>query len=129
MMPAHHPLAQVPQAAAEDESAADGLGRGADTRHEDHEHRHAQRQQGRDQRGPAAEHAEGQAGVELEGQTERPPHVHRPVKVVLDDRGGDPVGHQDRESQRERQHPGPGPPARNQRRDSPPLLQATQSLA
>jgi hypothetical protein len=61
--------------------------------------------------------------------------MDHPVEVVLDQRRRDPVGHQDDESQRERQHPQPQPgpqpgiPAPGQRRDSPPLLQATQSLA
>jgi hypothetical protein len=55
--------------------------------------------------------------------------VDHAVEVVLDQRRRDPVGHQDDEGQRERQHPQPGVPAPGQRRDSPPLLQATQSLA
>ena len=73
--------------------------------------------------------AEGQPRVELQRQPERPPHVDHAVKVVLDQRRRDPVGHHDEKGQRERQHPQPGIPAPGQRRDSPPLLQATQSLA
>ena len=83
----------------------------------------------RDQRGPAGEEAEGQARVELQGQPERPPHVDDAVEVVLGQRRGDPVGHHDDDGQREGQHVQPGIAAPGQRRDSPPLLQATQSRA
>ena len=83
MMPAHHPLAQVPHPSPEDQSPADGLGRGAHAGHEDGEDHHADGEHHRDQGGPAGERAEGQPRVELQGQPEGSPHVDHAVEVVL----------------------------------------------
>ena len=51
------------------------------------------------------------------------------VEMVLGHRRGHTVGHDDDGGQREGHHPRPSIAARVQRRDSPPLLQATQSRA
>ena len=120
---------RLPETSAQHEAATDRLGHGAHTRHEDRQHDHADPQHHRHQGRSAGEEAEGEAGVELQGQTEGPPHVDGFVEMVFGHRGGHTVGHNDDGGQGEGHNPGPGIAARVQRRDSPPLLQATQSRA
>ncbi len=109
---------------AEHQARAHRQRRGADLGHDDRQHHHTDAQQHGDDEGPPAEEAEGKARVVGERQAERAPDVPHLVQVVQDQRRRDPVRHQHHGGDGEGQDPGAG-----QRRDSPPLLHATQSRA
>ena len=122
-------LAEIPEATAQDETAPDRLGHGADTGHQNGQHDHGDPEEHGHQGRSAGEQAERQAGVELEGQPEGPPHMDGIVEwssaTVVVTRSATTMTAANVEGHK----PRPSVAARVQRRDSPPLLQATQSRA
>ena len=123
-VPSGDALAEVPERTAEHQAGADGQRHRLDLGHDHGQDDHADAQEHRHRDGPAAEQREGEARVEGHREPERAPDVPHVVEMVEGDRGGHPIRHQHDGCDGKRQYPGSG-----QRRDSPPLLQATQSRA
>ena len=120
----HDPLTQVADGASEHEPGADGERHRAHPPDRERQDDHPGAQQHGDQDGSAAEQAEGEARIERQRHSEGTPDVPGLVEMVHRQGGGHPVRDHHHHGDGERQQPGPG-----QRRDKPPLLQATQSRA